>query len=201
MLLGTKHHETKRQYKPNACQLGRHTAGGLFRRLEHSAGGNIPPRDGISRRKRGKNTMPSATPTTPAGTPTMRSAMPTTPSASARSAPRTRKAKNTKKSTAKTMPTTRTSRRRKRTTFPMPLRTAPKRWRSRKRSRKRKSAAAKGAFCGFLSRSSCLRSSRWWSSAKRRCEIRITLSVFRAAARYFSAARTRTACEPIRSFS
>ena len=39
MLLGTKHHETKRQYKPNACQLGRHTAGGLFRRLEHSAGG------------------------------------------------------------------------------------------------------------------------------------------------------------------
>ena len=38
MLLGTKHHETKRQYKPNACQLGRHTAGGLFRRLEHSAG-------------------------------------------------------------------------------------------------------------------------------------------------------------------
>ena len=39
MLLGTKHHETKRQYKPNACQLGRHTAGGLFRRLEYSAGG------------------------------------------------------------------------------------------------------------------------------------------------------------------
>ena len=34
-----KRHETKRSYKPNPHQLGRHAAGGLFCRLEHPAGG------------------------------------------------------------------------------------------------------------------------------------------------------------------
>ena len=168
---------------------------------------SIPLRDGISPRKRGRNTMPNATPTTPAGTLTMRSATPTTRSVSARRGRRTGTGRtattdtattNTAKNTQK-MPWT--SRRRKRRISPMPPRMRlPPRLR-RGRSRKRRSAAAREAFSAFLLRSCCSRFLRRCLSARRRCETRITSTAFRGGARSFSAARTRTARAPTRSSS
>ena len=169
---------------------------------------SIPLRGGISPRKRGRNTMPNATPTTPAGTLTMRSATPTTRSVSARRGRRTGTGRtattdtattNTAKNTQK-MPWT--SRRRKRRRIsPMPPRMRlPPRLR-RGRSRKRRSAAAREAFSAFLLHSCCSRFLRRCLSARRRCETRITSTAFRGGARSFSAARTRTARAPTRSSS